>query len=320
VLELLPGGQALLLRAGVGWQEGLVGELTVSADPATSQAGYTLLQGGPVIVEELRIDPRFDGPPLLTDHGVVSGVSTIIPGPVDVYGVVGTHTRTRRVFTQDDVNFLQAVANVLGEAIERQRVQQEVEERARQQAAVAGLGQRALGEVDLDTLMDEATRLVCETLGLDYCKVLELLPGGTEMLLRTGYGWKEGLVGTRKVGAQRGSHGGYTLMSSHPVIFDDLPSETRFEESLLNEHKVISGLSVVIGGQDRPFGTLGAHSTERRRFTEDDINFLQTVANVWQRPSRPPHRHAAAPVAGPHPRPVRSQPPHRAGGQPSARC
>lgn len=40
VLELLPDGNALLLRAGIGWKEGLVGRATVSADK-NSQAGYT---------------------------------------------------------------------------------------------------------------------------------------------------------------------------------------------------------------------------------------------------------------------------------------
>ena len=42
ILELLPDGRELLLRAGVGWQPGLVGRATVSAGKE-SQAGYTLL-------------------------------------------------------------------------------------------------------------------------------------------------------------------------------------------------------------------------------------------------------------------------------------
>jgi len=46
VLELLPGDRGLLLRAGVGWREGLVGHATVST-VRESQAGYTLLSGDP---------------------------------------------------------------------------------------------------------------------------------------------------------------------------------------------------------------------------------------------------------------------------------
>lgn len=118
VLELLPGGEQLLLRAGVGWQAGLVGQATVGTD-LDSQAGYTLTSDGPVIVEDLRREERFHGPPLLLDHGVISGMSVIIRGRNRPFGVLGTHTTRQRTFTQDDIHFLQSVANILADAVER---------------------------------------------------------------------------------------------------------------------------------------------------------------------------------------------------------
>jgi len=39
-------------------------------------------------------------------------------------------------------------------------------------------------------------------------------------------------------------------------------------------------MSVVIHGLERPLGALCAHSRSLRSFSEDDINFLQSVANV----------------------------------------
>ena len=130
VLELLPDGKALRLRAGVGWKEGVVGSATVGAD-ANSQAGYTLLSAGPVIVEDLRREARFTGPPLLRDHGVVSGMSVIIGGGKQPWGVLGAHTSRRRDFTKDDIQFLQAVANIIALGIQRERAEEE-RERLRQ--------------------------------------------------------------------------------------------------------------------------------------------------------------------------------------------
>ena len=49
---------------------------------------------------------------------------------------------------------------------------------------------------------------------------------------------------------------------------------------LLNEYIDGPGLTVVIGSPANPYGVLGAHSPERRVFAEDDVNFLQAVANV----------------------------------------
>jgi diguanylate cyclase (GGDEF)-like protein len=164
---------------------------------------------------------------------------------------------------------------------ERKRAEETLKVRAGQQAAVAALGQRALTVPDLPTLMNEAVSLVARTLEVEYCKILELLPNGNALLLRTGLGWKEGTVGQAQVSTGTESQAGYTLMSKEPVIVEDLRTETRFiSMPLLHDHGVVSGMSVIISGQTKPFGILGAHTTLRRTFTLDDIHFLQAVANV----------------------------------------
>src|SRR5205085_3902942 len=130
---------------------------------------------------------------------------------------------------------------------ERKRAEEELKARARQQAAVAELGQRALSGTDLDALMDEAASLVTRMLGVKYCKILELLPEGDALLLRAGVGWKDGYVGRATVGAGLNSQAGYTLLSSEPVVVEDLSAETRFNgPPLLHEHEVVSGMSVII--------------------------------------------------------------------------
>ena len=164
---------------------------------------------------------------------------------------------------------------------ERKRAEQEVEARTRQQAAAAELGQWALATDDLQTLLDEAVACVARTLGVEYVKVVEPLPDGEEMLLRAGVGWRAGLVGRATESAKPDSEAGYTIGHEGPVIVADVHAETRFEPSeLIAEHGITSGMTVVIYGQEEPFGVLCAHSTSRRTFSDDDANFLQAVANV----------------------------------------
>src|ERR1700688_3564315 len=91
-----------------------------------SQAGHTLLSKEPVIVEDLGTETRFSRPRLLHNHGVVSGMTVIIPGQERPFGVLGAHTTTRRRFTQDDVNFLQAIANVLAAAIKHHQAEETI--------------------------------------------------------------------------------------------------------------------------------------------------------------------------------------------------
>ena len=124
ILELAPGDAELLLRAGVGWKPGLVGRAHVSTVRG-SQGGYTLAAGGPVIVENLATETRFESPTLLHDHGVVSGLSCPIAGRDGrAYGVLGAHTGKPRRFSESDVSFLAAVANVIAGAIQRRQLDQ----------------------------------------------------------------------------------------------------------------------------------------------------------------------------------------------------
>jgi signal transduction histidine kinase len=164
---------------------------------------------------------------------------------------------------------------------ERKRAEEQLERRIQQQAAVAELGVRALEDGALQRLMDEAVRLVCRALGVEFAKVDELLAEGEGLLVSAGAGWREGVVGSCVLPAGRGSPAGYALLVREPVIVDDMSAETRFEvPAVLREHGVMSYISVVIDPRGIPFGTLAAASTNRRTFSEDDVSFVQSVANV----------------------------------------
>ena len=120
-------GAAMLMVAGSGWDDHVrLGETTVEPD-LTSQAGFTLMSEQPVVVANLATEDRFDGPPLLTDHGVSSGISVVIPGEFKPYGVLGAHTRRLRRFTVEDADFLRSAANVLGGAQENIRTRLQIE-------------------------------------------------------------------------------------------------------------------------------------------------------------------------------------------------
>jgi signal transduction histidine kinase len=70
-------------------------------------------------------------------------------------------------------------------------------------------------------------------------------------------------------------------MTGEPLIVDDMSTESRFAvPAVLREHSVMSEVTVVIDPGGNPFGTLAALSTRRRSFSEHDVSFVQSVANV----------------------------------------
>jgi PAS domain S-box-containing protein len=174
------------------------------------------------------------------------------------------------------------LVGVCHDVTERQRLLRELRIRAKQQETVARLSERALTEGTLQTLFDEIAPAIAEILDVEFVKVLELVPGDAELLLRAGIGWREGLIGTAHESTGRHSIAGYALASGGPVVVTDLRSETRFEApALLRDHGINSGVSVPIAGRDgRAYGVLGAHTARRRRFGEYDVAFLSALANV----------------------------------------
>jgi GAF domain-containing protein len=125
VLELLPDGQSLLVRAGVNWNPGVVGHATIPAHGG-SPAGQALRTNTPII-SDIAAENRFKIPDLLLEHGVKSTVNVVIRGEHGPFGVLEVDSREHRLFGQDDIDFLQNYANLLASAIDRVKRQNELE-------------------------------------------------------------------------------------------------------------------------------------------------------------------------------------------------
>jgi two-component sensor histidine kinase len=120
VLEHIPSSNRLLVRAGVGWDEGVIGVATVGAD-LESPAGFALRTGKPVISNHLENEERFRTSDLLKHHRIRRAMNVILQGDGKPFGVLEVDSRSETEFLEHDLAFLQGAANILGMAIERER-------------------------------------------------------------------------------------------------------------------------------------------------------------------------------------------------------
>jgi len=181
----------------------------------------------------------------------------------------------------DDQGRVQFAISIFHDITAAMRAERTLRIRAAQQTAVATLGQSALAGASIAGLMDEAVSIVARALDVELVKILELEPDGRHLVVRSGVGWRDGVVGHRHVETGEATQAGYTLARQRPVVTDDLALEKRFVGApLLREHDVVSGMTVTIGSGSQPYGILGVHSRERREFSDDDAHFLEAVANV----------------------------------------
>lgn len=153
--------------------------------------------------------------------------------------------------------------------------------RLRQQALIAELGRFVLAEHGFDAMLNAAARLAAEGLETPLAKVLEYRRGEDTLLVRAGIGWRPGVVGVARIGADLGSAAGYALKTGASVISNHLVDETRFRTPpLMVEHGVRRAINVVVRGQREPFGVLEVDSRDPGDFSAEDLVFLEGLAGL----------------------------------------
>ncbi len=154
--------------------------------------------------------------------------------------------------------------------------EEKLRKREKQYLSLSNLGRISLTCKNFQEILEESTLLIGKGLGVEFSRILELTPDKT-FIVRAGYGWKEGPIYSSVI--KENSQAEYTLVLKRPIILKDIETETRFEcGELLRRYGIASGVTVLIGDVNKPFGVMEVYSREKREFSEDEIYFLNSAA------------------------------------------
>ncbi len=277
VLETLPVGVVVMDSSGN----------VILSNPASSRIWGDIIVSGPERWARSKGYWYGSGKPI--GPGEWASERALARGETSLNELIGIETfdGRRRLIENSAAPIRDAQGAIVGALVinedvtESKRAEEEVARRARQQAAVAQLSLSALRGDELQPLFVEAAALLATTLQLDRTMVLEALPDRSELVFRATAGsWTpDGTPVT--VRTAPGFMNWFSLRAEAPVVVEDLAAETRFVPcEILCGQGVVSGINVPIPGKERPFGVLGAHSTRPRLFTEDEVNFVWSMAHV----------------------------------------
>jgi PAS domain S-box-containing protein len=172
--------------------------------------------------------------------------------------------------------------SIVRDVSERWRSRRERESRARQRAIVTDLNFRARASDNVQALLEYAAALVAQILELKLVVVVEGTRADAELAWRAGFGVDSDTIATiRNHPSRSDAIARYTLSTGEPVISGDVTHDERFTISgWLAEQPPMSAIAVVIPGAAEPFGAFVALGRHRRSFTPDDVDLMQTVAEV----------------------------------------
>ena len=155
----------------------------------------------------------------------------------------------------------------------------EIARRARQQAALAELGQAALTRAEVSLLVGQTCAVVEWALGASYVSICESRTH--DLHLRFGVG-SNTTFGTCNDGEP--AHRPLLLCAltlGEPMVFSNVAADPRANgEHLFAQHGVEAGVCLPIPGSGGPYGLLTVYSDTPRTFAQDEIEFLRAVANL----------------------------------------
>ncbi len=239
ILELQSDHESLVVRAGLGWKANRTASNVIEAR-GRSQAAFVLAQRDPVIISNMRHERRFVAPNVLLDHGVASGVCLQIATRSRPFGMLGVYTTKTREFTGEEVQFLMAVANLLGMAAERRWTERDLQKLA----AFAQLNPNPAMELthdgDVTYFNDAALRLA---LSMEQSHPAGLLPANLSEIIQTSLNQGEaGLRHQERLGGRTLSWSFYPVPGSPAVhcYVEDVTERLSLESQLRQSQKMES--------------------------------------------------------------------------------
>ncbi len=107
----------LLIEAGCGWDQGVVGRVVSQADE-TSPQGRAYVTREPVVIRDIREANNLALPDFYFQHGIISTVDVVIATRDGApYGILEIDSPVLHQYDDHDINFLTGFANVLAEAV-----------------------------------------------------------------------------------------------------------------------------------------------------------------------------------------------------------
>ncbi|WP_241150553.1 ATP-binding protein [Pseudomonas viridiflava] len=153
----------------------------------------------------------------------------------------------------------------------------------RQRKVLAEFGELALISPDLDIVINSACARAGEALGTHLAKFVQITQDRRQMWVRNGVGWTPGIVGQLRLPLKKGGPEWHSLDINQPVISTDAIQDTRFNlHPFQTDNQVKAFVNVIVYAphDQSPIGIFQVDSRVSRAFSDRDVDFLRSYANL----------------------------------------
>jgi len=251
------------------------GSLAVDLEQDTSLVTEAVRTAEPVLVNEVREDPRYMVIPELADTRSELDIPMIVKGRI--IGVLNVQNDRPYTFSQTDVALLQSLSNQAGVAIDNARLFEETQRRMREVQLLNDVSLASASGVRLEETLQSAAEALAAEREADLAALMLLDEESDELSLDAGVGYPEGVVGHARIPVGEGVVG-WVAEHREPVLVPDKREEPRSIDLEQVELVTRSELCVPMITGGRCIGVINVESRQINAFTEDDLRLLTTLA------------------------------------------
>lgn len=233
-----------------------------------------ILQGGYLSFYDATTDPRME----YQEAKKAEGIASILVVPVMVQdiatGVLTLYTATHREFTSNEIEFLTALAEQGGIAVQRARLFDNLRLQARHFYELATTLNSSL---DIKHILHILTAEVSDTLGMKGALIRLVNKENGSLELVASYGLSEDYLYKGSVAKAQSI---VQALQGETVVIEDAAADSRVKyKEAAEKEGILSMLAVPIKAGDEIIGVLKLYSDVKRQFPEDMITLVNAVAH-----------------------------------------
>ncbi len=238
------------------------------------RAADEILKKGYIAIHDATRDPRVQN----HDSKRSEGVASILVVPILVegrlIGILALYTAKPRIFSDDEIEFLTALAEQGGMAIEHARL---VEQIRRNTKLFHDLSVSINASLDVKKIMDTLSVDIAKAFGVKAVSVRLLDPKEKTLQLVASYGLSKKYLEKGPLSVEKSIA---EALKGTPVAIKDAACDTTVQyREEKKEEGIVSILCVPVKAKDEVIGVLRLYSGVPREFTDDEIMLATAIAH-----------------------------------------
>jgi GAF domain-containing protein len=265
-------GKKLVLKAAHGLSQKYLNRGTIDTEEPVFQA----LKGEPIVIGDATQDRRIKYPEATKHEGIKSILVVPIPIRGKINGILRLLTKYSRSYNQDEIEFVTALGEQCGIAIENARIFREQQTQLNYFKVIHEINKEINATYELDKILDLIVTRLPAVMNLKAATIRLMEAHNGKLKLKAAYGLSQTYLERGPLDEEMFTH---YLRQGEPFFIPDAKKDIHTIYHKEAESEGISSiLAVPITFQDEVIGILRLLTAEIRYFTDADLNFAMAVA------------------------------------------